>query len=214
MDSERSAPANRALRAAATAIGALAVLANPTASARDDEGFRVHSTTFVDGSTLPLSMVDQYPPGGPNLCTVDGSAGGNSSPELSWDHVPDGTRSFAVVSYDVTASFVHWSIYNISPSARGLPANAGSASGTYGVQVYNDFPSFGYEGPCPPPGVTPFAHRYVFTVYALDKVLTPPVFANFPQDGHTLERALLEAALGGHVLAKASIGGYFSTTPP
>ena len=213
MDIERSRKATRAARWPLAAAAAIAVLVLPTASAGDDEEFRVRSTTFVNGGTLPLSMIDQFPPGGPNICTVDGSAGGNTSPELSWEHAPPGTRSFTVIAYDITASFLHWGMYNISASVQALPAMMGNTANAYGTQVYNDYPSFGYEGPCPPPGITPFAHHYVFTVYALDTRLNPPVFANFPQNSKTLLEALADAAIHGHVLAKASVGGFFSTTP-
>jgi len=203
----RSALGPRLLAGAAVALAALAALAH------DEDAFRVRSATFQDGATLPASLADNYPPSGPNICTADGSIGGNTSPELSWDHAPERTRSFAVVMYDVTASFTHWSIYNIPGGARGLPVNAGSAASGYGAQVNNDFGSLGYEGPCPPAGVAPDAHHYVFTVYALDRTLELPVFANFPQNAETLEHALAEAAIHGHVLAQASIGGYFSATP-
>ena len=52
----------------------------------DSDHFRVHSTTFQNGATFPLSMIFTIPssPGGPNICTVDGTPGGNQSPELSW----------------------------------------------------------------------------------------------------------------------------------
>jgi Raf kinase inhibitor-like YbhB/YbcL family protein len=179
----------------------------------DDSDFKIHSDTFLNGATLPTSMADQFPVNGVNTCTADGSAGGNTSPELSWENAPRDTRSFAVVMYDVTASFTHWGIYNISGSKHGLPAGAGVAGGNYGEQVPNDFGSTGYEGPCPPPGVVPYAHHYVITVYALDKELKLAVFANFPQNPDTLFNALALAGAEGHVLARASIGGYFSATP-
>ncbi len=64
-----------------------------------------------------------------------------------------------------------------------------------------------YEGPCPPNNYTPYVHDYVITVYALDTCLnltsSPP---NFPADAETLYRAMFD-----HVLASASIHGYFSS---
>jgi len=72
------------------AIGIFAVL--PMALARGqqnnqgDQGnntFRVASTTFSDGGTLPLIMVW-------NQCSFY-TGGGNQSPELSWTHAPDGS---------------------------------------------------------------------------------------------------------------------------
>jgi Raf kinase inhibitor-like YbhB/YbcL family protein len=164
--------------------------------------FRLSSTTFTDGGTLPLSMVL-----GSDNCTFV-SGGGDQSPELSWTHAPRGTRSFVVTMFDVTASFTHWGMYNISPKTRELPENAGVAGSPYGQQVFNDF-GLGaeYDGPCPPPGFAPVNHDYVITVFALDTELhlisSPP---NFPADAETLYRAMFD-----HVLQSASIHGFFST---
>ena len=194
------------------AVSALSMALSGVAGA-DDNDFKVRSDTFSNGATLPTSMADQFPVSGVNTCTADGSAGGNTSPELSWENAPKETRSFAVVMYDVTASFTHWGIYNIPGSKHGLPAGAGAAGSNHGEQLPNDFGSMGYEGPCPPPGIVPYAHHYVVTVYALDKELRLAVFANFPQNPDTLFNALALAGAEGHVLARASIGGYFSATP-
>ncbi|MFZ0898733.1 MAG: hypothetical protein WB616_01580 [Candidatus Sulfotelmatobacter sp.] len=64
-----------------------------------------------------------------------------------------------------------------------------------------------YEGPCPPNNYTPYVHDYVITVYALDTCLNLPSSPpNFPADAETLYRAMFD-----HVLASASIHGYFSS---
>ena len=108
------------------------------------------STTFENDQTLPISMINNNAVNGVNACSIDGSTGGNQSPELSWTQPKRGTRSFVVVAYDVTAAFTHWGMYNISPAASGLPENAGAAGSTYGTQIINDFfigPE--YDGPCP-----------------------------------------------------------------
>jgi len=164
--------------------------------------FQISSTTFTNGATLPLSMVL----GSTNCSFVSG--GGDQSPEVSWINPPRGTRSFVVTLYDVTAAFTHWGMYNISPDKTGLPANAGIAGSTYGKQVFNDF-YYGaqYDGPCPPPTFTPYVHNYVLTVFALDTDLCLPAFPpNFPANGEALYRAMFD-----HVIARASIHGYFST---
>jgi Raf kinase inhibitor-like YbhB/YbcL family protein len=183
------------------------------ANAHDADDFHVKSATFKQGAALPTSMADNFLVNGVNACTVDGSVGGNLSPELTWENAPRGTRSFAVVLFDETASFTHWGIFNILASTTALPAGAGAPESVYGSQVNNDFGSPGYEGPCPPPDVVPFAHHYVFTVYALDVKLRLPVLANFPQNAETLLEAIAQAGAEGHILGKASIGGFFSTTP-
>ncbi len=177
--------------------------------------FRLSSTTFLNNGFLPIGTIHNIVSNGVNACSINGAPGGNMSPELSWSGVPAGTRSFAVTTFDVTAAFTHWGMYNISARLNGLPENAGAAGSTYGSQIYNDFfigPE--YDGPCPPPNVPPDVHNYVFTVYALDSTLTLPSSANFPANAETLYQALIEAAKTGHVLAKASLVGLYSTTPP
>jgi Raf kinase inhibitor-like YbhB/YbcL family protein len=177
--------------------------------------FEVSSTTFKNNTTLPLSMIHNILVKGSNVCSVDGRPGGNESPELSWRNAPRDTRSFVVMAFDVTASFTHWGMYNIAPTATGLPQNAGVAGSTYGTQIYNDFPDLSYDGPCPPPDYPPNVHHYVFTVYALDRELhLPSSSSNFPAKAETLLFALTQAERFGHVLASASITGLYSTTPP
>lgn len=176
--------------------------------------FQVTSTTFQNNTTLPLSAIENITVNGSNACSVDGSPGGNQSPELSWTNASPRTKSFVVTVYDTTAAFTHWGMYNISPMATGLPENAGVAGSHYGKQIVNDF-FFGaeYDGPCPPTNVQPFVHHYVFTVYALDIVLHLPSSANFPANGETLYQALIQAGRGRHILQSASITGLYSTTP-
>ena len=96
----------------------------------------------------------------PSEFTCDGR---NVSPQLSWDDVPDGTKSFAlsVTDPDAIGGWNHWLVYDISKDVRkieknGLPAGA--------KEVENDFGKKRYGGPCPPSGT----HRYVFTICALD----------------------------------------------
>lgn len=170
---------------------------------RDDrDHFKVSSTTFSDGGTIPLIMVYNQCPYYPG--------GGNESPELSWTNAPHQTNSFVVVTYDITASFTHWGMYNISGKANGLPLNAGVPNSPYGLQVSNDFGDISYDGPCPPPQFNPPSHTYVFTVYALDTVLpTLPTFGDFPPGAEALYHALLAAARGNHILESASTVGYF-----
>lgn len=179
-----------------------------------DEGanhrFTVTSGTFQNGATLPLSMI--YPN---SLCTYNGAVGADISPELSWSNAPKRTRSFVVVTYDVTASFTHWGMYNISGDATGLPANSGAAGSSYGQQVSNDFGDLSYDGPCPPTSLTPLVHDYVFTVYALDIILPNiPAYGDFQPGSEALYHALLRAGREGHILASASIFGLYSAAAP
>jgi phosphatidylethanolamine-binding protein (PEBP) family uncharacterized protein len=100
---------------ATSAFTALAFLAlSSFASAEDRARFQLSSTTFEDGATMPISTIYNYLYNGANVCSIDGSAGGDESPELSWKHAPRGTRTFAIVLFDETAGVVHWGIHNIS----------------------------------------------------------------------------------------------------
>ena len=50
--------------------------------------------------------------------------GNDVSPDLSWDTVPAGTQSIALIVDDPDApgqTFVHWVIYNIPADSSGLP---------------------------------------------------------------------------------------------
>jgi Raf kinase inhibitor-like YbhB/YbcL family protein len=68
------------------------------------------------------------------------------------------------------------------------------------VQNLTDFGIHGYGGPCPPKGAK--AHRYIFTVYALDvpKFELPaeasPAMVGFNIHFHTLAKAHFRALYG------------------
>jgi Raf kinase inhibitor-like YbhB/YbcL family protein len=86
------------------------------------------------------------------------------SPQLSWEDVPEETKSFALIMDDPDApmgTWVHWLICNIPPIIREL-SQGEVPQGT--LQVKNDFGKVNYGGPCPPSGV----HRYFFKLYALN----------------------------------------------
>jgi Raf kinase inhibitor-like YbhB/YbcL family protein len=195
-------------------FGVCAASATAQAGASFPESFQLHSKAFVNNGVIPLTAVLNNQSNGVNTCTANGAAGGDQSPQLTWTGAPWGTESYVVVLYDVTAAFTHWGIYNIKGSAAGLPANAGVAGSTYGTQIGNDF-GLGsqYDGPCPPAGYAPYAHQYVFTVYALSSKLDLPESANFPANAETLYHALIRAGVKGEILGSASLTGYYSSTP-
>jgi Raf kinase inhibitor-like YbhB/YbcL family protein len=200
---------------AALATGLLAPNASAQSASPSFPGFQLTSTTFMNNQFLPISTIDNIVTNGVNTCSINGTQGGDESPELSWTGVPPATRSFVVVLYDVTAAFTHWGMYNIAGQLSGLPENAGVAGSRYGAQILNDFgASQQYNGPCPPANVAPYVHDYVFTVYALDMELTLPSSANFPANAETLYHALIDAGREGHILASASLTGFYSTTHP
>lgn len=110
---------------------------------------KLKSKEFVDKGSIPSEF------------TCDGR---NISPQLSWEDVPDETKSFALAVTDPDAfggMWIHWLVYDISKEVREI-AQASLPEGAEEVQ--NDFGRTRYGGPCPPSGT----HRYFFIIYALD----------------------------------------------
>jgi Raf kinase inhibitor-like YbhB/YbcL family protein len=123
-------------------------------------------------------------------------------PPLTWQGLPPGTRSLALIIDDPDAPdprhprqvWVHWVVYNLPPDCAGL-AEAGALPP--GAMVgRNDWNRTGYGGPCPPIG----RHRYFHKLYALDTVL--------PDLKHPA-KSQLEQAMQGHVLAQAELVGIY-----
>lgn len=108
-----------------------------------------------------------------------GCAGGNQSPHLAWSGAPAGTKSFALTCYDPDAptgsGFWHWLVVNLPTSVTELPLGAGAPGSSLlpglALQIRNDYGVAGYGGPCPPQHDHP--HRYIFTVFAVEKDLLP-----------------------------------------
>ena len=145
-----------------------------------------------------------------------GCAGGNISPAVNWANPPAGTKSFVLNVFDPDAptgsGFWHWAVYNIPPSATGLPRGAGNAAATLPTPAFGgntDFLDTGttggngnYGGPCPPAGDPP--HRYVFTLYALG-VDDVQVAGGVPLTGTAgLYSFVLNKGIGAGLLAKTS----------
>lgn len=143
----------------------------------------VTSTAFTEGAMLPT----QY--------TCDGD---DISPPLAWSAVPGQTQSIAVLCEDPDAAhgtFYHWGVYNLDPGTRMLDEGVPP---TQGVQTVNDATHTpGYAGACPPGGQT---HRYIFTVYALDRPLVLPEDSTVKQ---------LKQVVQEHVLAQGSLMAHY-----
>ena len=156
----------------------------------------VTSESFDEGGMIGLEFVHT-------------SAGGkNRSPQLSWSGAPKETKGFAITCFDPDAptgsGYWHWLTWGIPASVTRLDAGAGtSAPPAGGRGGYSDFGIATYGGPSPPKGDG--AHRYVFTVYALDveKLRLQGAFRG-PE---------VRAAIERHVLAQASITGKYSLNP-
>ncbi|MBN8686150.1 MAG: YbhB/YbcL family Raf kinase inhibitor-like protein [Chitinophagales bacterium] len=130
---------------------------------------------------------------------IFGCKGENSSPQLYWVNIPEGTQSFAVTIFDESAptgsGWWHWLIFDIDKSVRELKSGAGNplnnVSPAQAIQSKTDFGSAGYGGPCPPPGSG--IHRYVITLYALKvSKLGLTADANPALVGYNLEQNVIQ----------------------
>ncbi|WP_417471758.1 YbhB/YbcL family Raf kinase inhibitor-like protein [Luteimonas mephitis] len=96
---------------------------------------RIHSSSFDNRGPIPAEFA---------LGAADGF-GGNRNPQLAWDEVPAGTRSFALLCIDADAptdpslagrddveipaahprgGFVHWVMADIAADVRGIAAGS------------------------------------------------------------------------------------------
>lgn len=161
----------------------------------------VTSPTITAGATIPAQH------------TADGL---NISPALAWSGAPAGTKSFAVVCEDPDVllpptnpqPFVHWVIYNIPATAKGLPESVPidpaapmPAAIAGAIQGPSGFRRPIYRGPAPPPGKP---HHYHFIVYALDVEGLPA----------GLTRAQLTEAMAGHIVGQGQLVALYERKPP
>ena len=122
--------------------------------------------------------------------------GKDAAPPLEWSEASPKTRSFALIVDDPDApdpkapkmTYVHWVLYNIPPSAVGLPKGGATPPGTR--DGTNDWKRTGYGGPCPPVG----RHRYFFKLYALDTLLPDLKSPTKPQLLEAMQRHIVEQA--------------------
>ena len=146
------------------------------------------SPAFAPGGAIPMR----------HTCEGDDLA-----PALVWSGPPAGTKSLALIVDDPDApdpaapkmTWVHWVLYDIPPTLRGLP-DGGRPAIAAARDGLNDWKRTGYGGPCPPVG----RHRYFFKLYALDAALG---------DLQQPTKAKLEQAMHGHVLASVELVGTY-----
>jgi Raf kinase inhibitor-like YbhB/YbcL family protein len=181
----------------------------------------------------PRSHVTLGPNQNPHLAWIDVPVGTRSFALLCHDpDVPSRGDDVNKEDRTVPASlarvdFFHWVLVDLPPAvvgvnvgefasgvvARGKPGPRAPHEARHGVNDYTGwFASdhdmsgdyYGYDGPCPPWN-DEIAHRYVFTVFALD-VERVALEGRF--DGHQARKAI-----EGHVLAQASITGRYALNP-
>lgn len=152
------------------------------------ETLQITSTAFAQGALIPEQQ------------TCDGK---DRSPDLAWKGIPANTQSIVIIAEDPDAfikPFTHWVLYDLPPKTLQIPAGLPpqpflTMGGGHGK---NDFGRYGYGGPCPPKGST---HRYIFRLYALDKLLDLPAGAT---------KAEVLTAMAGHIKATGELMGKYS----
>ena len=151
----------------------------------------LHSSDFNNGGQLPIDVADK---------------GINHSPQLSWDSMPEGTKSLAIMvtDYDAPSPGVHlftashWVLYNIQVNVHSLDKGISAAQlKSLGIDVGKNYAGkHVYTGPRPPFGV----HHYYFRIYALD--FSHLFLANDNRDE-------LYTAMKGHILGYGELVGRF-----
>jgi hypothetical protein len=156
--------------------------------------FTLSTTAFEDGGIIPIRY-------------TAASASPPVTPHLTWDYVPDGTVSFALIVVDPEVPVMktvrvmpHWLLFNIPGTARelpeGIPALPQLPDGS--IQLVSQNNTVGYTGMgAYAPG--PY-HHYTFQLYALDAKLNL---------GPHATQADLENAMNGHILMIAELVGRF-----
>lgn len=139
------------------------------------------SPAFINDGAIPAKY------------TCDGQ---DISPALTISNVPAGTQSLALIVDDPDASggWLHWMMWNISPSTAEIAENNVPAGAILGQ---NDFGRTAWGGPCPPSGV----HHYQFKLYALDTKL------NLKPDAG---KGDLEVEIEKHLIDEARLVGTYA----
>ena len=194
-----------AILAAATAVAAQAPAPAPAGQTPAGQGGR--------GPASPPMVLSTpaFPDGGviPNRHTQVQQAERGISPQLVWTNAPAATQSFVVHMRDpevarnrTTDDQVHWLVWNIPATEKGLPEGVPE-----GAQLPNGLRQISasgavYRGPGAPASGP--MHHYTFEVYALDTKIDMAPGA----DAWETRRNLFKA-MDGHVIGKAVMVGLF-----
>jgi Raf kinase inhibitor-like YbhB/YbcL family protein len=149
--------------------------------------FSVTSADVADGQPLKDDQV---------------AAAGNTSPQLSWSDVPEGTQSFTITCFDPDAptpsGFWHWVLVDVPADVTSLEAGAGAEGATLPGNAFmcrNDGGQKAFMGAAPPAGDQ--VHRYYFVVHAVKEPSlgvdsdASPAVVSFNLAFKTLGRAIL-----------------------
>lgn len=147
--------------------------------------FTVTSTDVTDGQPLKDDQVADK---------------GNTSPQLSWEGAPAGTKSYVVTCFDPDAptpsGFWHWVLVDLPADVTSLDTGAAAGDLPGGAfHVRNDGGDRAFMGAAPPPADQP--HRYFFVVHAVGEETlgvdaeASPAVVSFNLAFKTLGRAII-----------------------
>ena len=149
-------------------------------SFKTDNDLAVTSAAFKNNSIIPSKYSCE---------------GKETNPPLKVSNVPSTAKSLALILHDPDApmkgGFTHWVMWNINVDGDI------SEFFTNATQGLNSAKQKGYKGMCPPSGT----HHYHFMVYALNERLE--------LDPATTDKASLEQAMEGHILAHGDLVGLY-----
>jgi Raf kinase inhibitor-like YbhB/YbcL family protein len=171
----------------------------PRPAARGIRPITLTSTAFESGGLIP----DRH-----------AQMGRDVSPALVWSGAPDSTRSFVLLVHDLDAptapgtdDALHWLVWNIPGSAKGLPEGVPSGAQRDGVRQISVSGPY-YRGPAAPASGP--MHHYVFELYALDNMVNVPPTTLSP----ALTRAEVLRAIESHVIGKGVLVGRYRRPAP
>lgn len=172
--------------------------------------FTLTSSAFKNNGSIPVKYANTGIKGGKNI-----------SIPLSWSNAPKGTKSFAIIVYDlnkVASNWVHWAVINIPSNVSKISESASCSNSTTivrdgisliiknasmpknSLELNNTFGFKGYGGPEPPSGTG--VHKYRIVIYALN---TSKVSLN-----QNVTYTSFSKAMKGKTLSSAElIGTYF-----
>ena len=142
---------------------------------------KITSPAFKNNSLIPAKY------------TCDGE---DINPELDISDLPDGVKSLVLIIDDPdspSGTWVHWILLNINSEINKIREDS-VPNGA--IQGMNSWRKREYGGPCPGSGT----HRYMFKLYALDKILD--------LDGDA-DKNIVERAMKKHVLAQTQLIGLY-----
>lgn len=148
---------------------------------REQKNMELTSPVFSNNQSIPFKY------------TCDGD---DINPPLLISDVPQNAKSLVLIIDDPDApqaTWVHWTVFNISPKTVQIPENNVPPEAREGT---TSFGKPGYGGPCPPSGI----HHYYFKLYALDSSLNLDSSA---------KKEDIENAIQGHIIEQAELIGLY-----